>query len=102
MSIIDLNAANFNEEVLSAKGKILVDFFAVWCGPCKMIHPILEKFAENRSDIRVAQVNVDELVQEAMNYKISVIPTLVLFEDGVEIKRVSGFMDEEQLTEFVG
>lgn len=100
--IINLNAENFNEEVVSKKGKILVDFFAVWCGPCKMIHPILEKFAEESSDVRVGQVDVDELVQEAVNYKVNVIPTLILFEDGVELKRAAGFMDEAQLKEFVG
>ena len=102
MKIINLDEKNFKEEVVSKKGKILVDFFAVWCGPCKMLHPVLEKFAEENDGIRVGRVNVDELTSEAVNYKVNVIPTLILFEDGVEKKRSAGFMDEDELKAFVG
>ena len=102
MEIINLNAANFKSEVTEKKGRILVDFFAVWCGPCKMLHPVLEKFAKENDDLRVGQVDVDELVVEAVTYKVKVIPTLILFEDGIEIKRAVGYMDDTQLKNFVG
>lgn len=101
MSEIILNAENFDEEVINKKGKILVDFYAVWCGPCKMLAPVLEKFASEQELVRVAKLNVDETTEKAIEYDVRVIPTVILFENGVELKRSVGFINENELKEFV-
>lgn len=88
---------NFNEEVLGVKGTVLVDFYADWCGPCKMMAPIVEDISNERDDIVVGKVNTDENMQIAYNYKIVSIPTLIVFKDGVEYKRIVGFVPKEEL-----
>ena len=80
--------------------KVLVDFFATWCGPCKMLGFVLEKF-ENKTDLPILKVDVDENDKLASEYKIFSVPTLILFENGKEIKRISGFMSEEELESWV-
>lgn len=101
MEIVLLNKENFKEEVSDKKGKVLVDFFAVWCGPCKMLAPVLEEFAKKREDIEVKKLNVDEMVETAIEYGVNVIPTLILFENGVEKKRSVGFIKEDELNDLV-
>ena len=101
MEIVLLNKENFKKEVLEKKGKVLVDFYAVWCGPCKMLAPVLEEFAKNRDDIEVKKLNVDEMVESAIEYGVNVIPTLILFENGVEKKRSVGFIKEDELNDLV-
>ena len=101
MEIVLLNKENFSKEVLEKKGKVLVDFYAVWCGPCKMLAPVLEEFAKNRDDIEVKKLNVDEMVESAIEYGVNVIPTLILFENGVEKKRSVGFIKEDELNDLV-
>ena len=88
---------NFNEEVLKANGTVLVDFYADWCGPCKMMAPIVEEISNERSDIVVGKVNTDENMQIAYNYKIVSIPTLIVFKDGVEHKRIIGYVSKEEV-----
>ena len=80
------------------KGTILVDFFATWCGPCKMLANVLENL---ESDIKVLKVDTDEFENLAREYKIMSIPTLILFKDGKEVKKNIGFLDEERLEEFL-
>ena len=80
--------------------KVLVDFFATWCGPCKMLGFVLEKF-ESKNDLPILKVDVDENDKLASEYKIFSVPTLILFENGKEIKRISGFMSEEELESWV-
>ncbi|MBO7368677.1 MAG: thioredoxin [Clostridia bacterium] len=101
MEVVLLNKENFKEEVIEKKGKVLVDFFAVWCGPCKMLAPVLEEFAKKREDIEVKKLNVDEMVESAIEYGVNVIPTLILFENGVEKKRSVGFIKEDELNDLV-
>ncbi len=84
-----------------SEGKVLVDFFATWCGPCKMIGPVLEKFSEERNDVRVVKVDIDENEDLAREYGVMSVPTLLLFEDGKVINKTSGFMPLEQVIEFV-
>ena len=88
----------FEKEI--EEGKVLVDFFATWCGPCKMLGFVLEKF-ESKNDLPILKVDVDECSELAGEYKIFSVPTLILFENGKEIKRISGFMSEEELESWV-
>ena len=97
MEIIHLEKNNF-EELIKKENKVLVDFFATWCGPCKMLSPILEKAESN---IKVIKVDTDEFEDLARKYGVMSIPTLVLLEDGKEIKRNIGFIDKESLETFL-
>lgn len=93
---------NFNEEVLGTKGTILVDFYADWCGPCKMMAPIVEEISNERSDIVVGKVNIDDNMQIAHNFKIVSIPTLIVFKDGEEHKRIVGYVSKDELVSELG
>ena len=95
MEIIHLEQENFEDLI---KEKVLVDFYADWCGPCKMLSPILEKFS---SPIKVIKVNVDTHEELARKYVIMSIPTLILFDSGKEIKKNIGFIGESQLEQFL-
>lgn len=88
---------NFKEEVLDNSKVVVVDFFATWCMPCKMLTPVLEKVSESRADFEIVKVDVDEAQELAMKYQIQAVPTLLVFKDGEEVNRFSGFMDEETL-----
>lgn len=93
---------NFNEEVINNKGLTIVDFFADWCGPCKMFGPIFENVSNKFNDIKFCKLNVDEDNSE-ISRKLGVmsIPTIILFKDGIEIKRNIGFLDEDSLINFL-
>lgn len=95
MEIIHLQNENFNELI---QEKTLVDFYANWCGPCKMIAPELEKVESNT---KVIKVDVDEFEELARKYGVMSIPTLVLFENGKEIKRTIGFIDKDKIEKFI-
>ena len=89
---------NFNEEVIKSDIPVLVDFWATWCGPCRMLAPELEKLAfDLDGKIKVGKVNVDEQVKLAIEYKVEVIPTMILFKNGKAEKKTSGFMKEEEI-----
>ena len=92
------DSAEFNNE--TAKGKVLVDFFATWCGPCKMLAPIVEKVASEHEDITVLKLDVDEVPDVAAKYGIRSIPTLILFEDGKAVDMKLGYMPEESVLRF--
>jgi len=99
-NIITLTDTNFNEEVKGADGPVLVDFWAEWCGPCKMIAPILEEIAsEQAGKIRIAKLNVDDAPETAQQFQVMSIPTLILFKDGEVQKRVVGARGKGQLLE---
>ena len=89
MSVQKLNQNNFNNAI--ANGMALVDFYADWCGPCKMVSPIVDEIAEERSDITVGKVNVDDENALAMKYGVMSIPTLIVFKDGKEVHRIVGY-----------
>jgi len=82
MSIVTITAENFEEKVLKAKGKVLLDFWATWCGPCQMIAPIVEEIAQENEELLVGKVDVDAHPQLAVQFGISSIPTLLTFENG--------------------
>ena len=88
MSVQKLNQNNFNNAI--ANGTALVDFYADWCGPCRMVSPIVDEIAEERSDITVGKVNVDDENALAMKYGVMSIPTLFVFKDGQEKTRIVG------------
>lgn len=99
---INLTNQNFEEEVLKRDGVILVDFFATWCGPCKMLAPVLSQIAEEYKDkIRVGKVNVDENNELAMKYQIASIPTLIFFKNGEIVKTSVGLSTKSELMDII-
>lgn len=97
-SILKLNPENFEEEVLQSNKPVLVDFWAEWCGACKMITPVLEDLAADYSDkLKVGKLNIDEGMDYASSYGIMSIPTLIVFNDGQEVERVVGYVPKEEL-----
>lgn len=102
MSETIITSDNFEEEVLKSNKPVLVDFWATWCGPCKMTAPHLEAFAESRPDIKVGKVDVDKDAPLAVKYNITAVPTFILFKEGKLVKQASGFMDKTGLEKFMG
>jgi thioredoxin 1 len=96
-SIIEVTDDNFQAEVLESETPILVDFWAPWCAPCRAIAPLLEEIADDREDVRIVKVNVDDNQITAAQYGILSIPTLILFKDGTENKRLRPTRNKSQL-----
>ena len=93
------NESNFNE--MTGKGLVLVDFFATWCGPCKMLGPVLEDMASDRDSIDIVKVDIDESMNLARQYGIMSVPTLVLFKDGQVVAQTNGFQPKESIQQFI-
>jgi thioredoxin 1 len=90
--------ADFQAEVIESEQPVLVDFWAPWCGPCRVVAPVLEEIADERAEeLRIVKLNIDENQQTAMNYQILAIPTMVLFRNGQEAKRIQGAMPKKRL-----
>ena len=101
MSAIHINQENYEIEVLNAEEKVLLDFWAPWCGPCQMVLPIVEEIAAERSDIKVGKINVDENPQLAKQFKVMSIPTLVVLEQGKVVKRAVGARNKDEILEML-
>ena len=95
--LTDVTDANFQSEVLDSETPVLVDFWAPWCGPCRVVHPILEEISNERDDLRIVSVNVDENQGTAAKYEVLSIPTLIVFKDGEEVKKVIGALPKKRL-----
>lgn len=92
-----INNDEFNKEVLENEKAVLVDFYASWCPPCKMLAPVLEKISNSRADFDIIKVNIDENEELAVKYRIEVVPTMVVFKDGKPVDKIVGLVDENKI-----
>ena len=102
MSLIHVTSKNFEKALQAAPGVAVVDFFATWCGPCKMLSPVLHELAEEKSGtLKVGKVNVDEQMELAMRFQVSSIPMLVVFKDGKAVAKSVGYRPKPEITAMV-
>lgn len=102
MDIVKITGDNFDKEVKEAKGKVLLDFWAAWCGPCQMQGPVLDEIAAEHDDIKIGKVNVVEEQALALRYGIASIPTLMVFRDGEVSDTLVGLRSKEELLKVLG
>lgn len=102
MAVINLTRDNFEKEVLENKGTVLVDFWAPWCMPCRMLSPVVDAVSEEGTDAKIAKVNVDEQESLAARYDVMSIPTLIVFKDGKEVTRSVGVIPKKEIVKMLG
>lgn len=97
MAVTEITKENYEAEVLQSDKPVLIDFWAAWCGPCQMLSPVVDEIAEERDDIKVCKVNVDENEYLAMEYRVMSIPTLVVMKGGEETNRSVGVITKDEI-----
>ena len=101
MSVLVITKENFEQEVLKSDKKVLVDFWASWCGPCRMLSPIIDEIAKETDKVKVGKVNVDEESDLATQFAVMSIPTLILFENGKPIKQIVGVQSKTAILNMI-
>lgn len=99
--VTELKSADFQSKVTSSKGTVVVDFFATWCGPCRMLAKVLEEVSSELNDVTFYKVNVDENAELAASYGVESIPVLVIFKDGAKVNQLVGFQDKDTIKKLV-
>ena len=99
--VLDVNRDNFDEEVLNFDGRVLVDFWAEWCGPCMMLSPLVDEVSDELDDVKFCKVNCDEARDLALEYGIMTIPNLLLFENGELVNQSVGYIEKQDIIDFV-
>lgn len=99
MSVININQTNFNEEVLNSDKPVLLDFWAVWCGPCRMVSPVVDEIANEHAEIKVGKINVDDQQELAAQFQVMSIPTLVVVKNGKVVNQAVGARPKSQILE---
>ena len=102
MEVLNINRNNFEQEVMNSDKPVLVYFYAAWCGPCKMLSPVIDEIARERSDIKVAKVNVDDHADLAAKYRVYSIPTLMVIKNGQVYNKSMGARPKEQILSMIG
>ena len=102
MKVFEINGENFENEVINSNVPVLVDFNANWCGPCKMLRPILDEISESEIGTKIVSINIDEENELAEKFEVSSIPCLILFKNGKEIKRSVGFKNKDEIMTLLG
>lgn len=97
MSILTITKENFESEVINSKEPVLLDFWASWCGPCRMVSPVIDEIAEESNDIKVGKINVDEEGELAKDFKVMTIPTLMVFKDGKQHNSSIGVQSKQNI-----
>ena len=97
MSVLKLDVNNFEEEVINSNCKVLVDFYADWCGPCKMMSPVIDEIADENTAVKVGKINVDDNQELAMKYSVMSIPTIMILENGIPKKTFVGVTDKNEI-----
>lgn len=101
MAVFTITKENFEQEVLKSEKTVLLDFWAAWCGPCKMLSPVVDAIAEERPDIKVGKINVDEQSALATEFQVMSIPTLVVIQDGKVVNQSMGVVPKEKILEML-